>query len=97
MGVGVTAACLQIASTTDIKEKNEIFVETVTSTSVGAIAGGIIGIFLVSNPITWGAALVLAVGSTAASYALGKFARGAYDAYGEIDFVAGTGVDRICK
>ncbi|NOX91929.1 MAG: glycine zipper family protein [Gammaproteobacteria bacterium] len=97
MGVGVTAACMQIAGTTDIKEKNEVLVETITSTGTGVILGGLVGIFLVSNPIGWGIALVLAAGSTAASYALGKFARGAYDAYGEIDFVAGTGIDRICK
>jgi len=34
--VGASAACLQIASTTDTKEKNEIFVETITSTAVEA-------------------------------------------------------------
>ncbi|NOX76358.1 MAG: glycine zipper family protein, partial [Gammaproteobacteria bacterium] len=97
MGVGVTAACMQIASTTDTKEKNEIFVETITSTTVGIFAGSLVGLFLISNPIGWGTALVLAVGTTATSYLSGKLARGAYDAVGEIDFVAGTGVDRICK
>jgi hypothetical protein len=97
VGVGLTTACMQIANTTDTKEKNEIFVETIASTTVGTIAGSLVGLFLVSNPIAWGAAIVLAVGSTAASYGSGKFFRNMYDQYGEVDFVAGTGVDRVCK
>jgi len=97
VGVGLTAACMQIANSTDTKEKNEIFVETIASTAVGTIAGSLVGLFLISNPIGWGTAIVLAVGSTAGSYALGKLARTAYDAHGEIDFVTGTGVDRVCK
>jgi len=96
--VGASAACLQIASTTDTKEKNEIFVETITSTAVGAALGWGVGLFLISNPIGWGTAIVLAVGSVATSYGMGKGARLAYDTYGgEIDFVAGIGVDRLCK
>ncbi len=97
IGVGLTSACLQIANTIDIKEKNEIFVETITSTTVGTIAGYTIGLFLISNPVAWGTAIVLAVGSTALSYGLGKGARFGYGVYGTTDFVAGTGVDRICK
>jgi len=50
-GVGLTAACMQIASITDTKEKNEIFVETITSTTVGAVAGSVIGLFLYSTPL----------------------------------------------
>lgn len=56
MGAGLTASCMQIAHTEDSKEKNEIFVETLTSTSVGVLSGALIGLFLVSNPIGWGAA-----------------------------------------
>ena len=97
VGVGLTAACMQIANTTDTKEKNEIFVETITSTTVGGLAGLSIGLFLVSNPIGWGTAIVLAMGSTALSYGAGKGVRFLYDTHGEIDFVTGTGVDRICK
>ena len=40
---------------------------------------------------------MLAVGSTATSWGLGKLARFGYDAFGEIDFVTGTGTNRICK
>ncbi len=97
MGVGLTSACLQIANTTDIKEKNEIFVETITSTTAGTIAGYTIGLFLISNPVAWGTAIVLAVGSAVLSFGLGKGARFGYGVYGTTDFVAGTGVDRICK
>ncbi len=96
-GVGLAAACMKIANTTDTKEKNEIFVETITSTGVGAGLGAGIGLFLVSSPIGWGTAIVLAASSVATSYLAGKFARIYYDAYGEIDFVTGTGVDRVCK
>ncbi len=96
-GVGLTAACLQIANTADSKEKNEIFVEAITSTGVGAGLGYGISIFLISNPIGWGTAIVLAVGSVAASYLAGKFVRNMYDRHGEIDFVEGTGVNRICQ
>jgi len=96
-GVGLTASCMQIASTTDTKEKNEIFVETITSTTVGALAGYGISLFLISNPIGWGTAIVLAMGSVAVSYGSGKGVRALYNTYGEIDLVAETGIDRICK
>jgi hypothetical protein len=97
-GVGLTATCIQIANTTDTKEKNEIFVETITSTTVGVLLGRVVGLFLVSNPVGWGTAIVLAVGSVATSYGLGELARIAYDKSGaEIDFVKGIGIDRICQ
>ena len=87
-GVGVAASCMQIADTDSRQEKNEIFVETVVSTGTSLLASGIIGIFLVSNPIGWGTALVLATGTAAASYASGKFARSAYTSRGsKVDFV----------
>ncbi len=97
-GVGVTASCMQIAETQDQHEKNEILVETVASTVVGTGTGVLVGAFLVSNPIGWGTALVLAVGATALSYAAGKAAKYGYDTFGNrVDLVSGTGVGRICK
>ncbi len=97
-GVGVAASCMQIADTDSRQEKNEIFVETVVSTGTGLLAGGIIGIFLVSNPIGWGAALVLAAGSAAASYGAGKTAQYFYTASGtKVDLVSGFGVDSVCR
>jgi len=98
IGVGLTASCMQIASTASSEEKNEIFVETIASTATGVVAGIAIGIFLVSNPIGWGTALVLATGSTAISYGSGKLARHAYDISGsKVDFVSGAGVDKVCR
>lgn len=98
IGVGLTASCMQIANTNDREEKNEIFVETIASTSVGVVAGFAVGLFLVSNPIGWGTALVLAAGSAAVSYGSGKTARYAYDKFGnKVDFVSGAGVDNICQ
>ena len=97
-GVGLTAACMQIANAADAQEKNEIFVETITSTSAGIGLGFAVGVFLVSNPIGWGTAIVLAVGSVATSYAAGKFTRYVYTQTGaKIDLVSGLGIDGICK
>jgi len=97
-GVGLTAACMQIANATNAQEKNEIFVETITSTGVGVGLGFAVGVFLVSNPIGWGTAIVLAVGSTAVSYGAGKLFRYGYDKSGmQVDFVTGTGVSRMCQ
>lgn len=98
IGVGLTASCMQIAKTKNTHEKNEIFVETIASTAIGVGAGAVVGLFLVSNPIGWGAAIVLAVGSAALSYGSGKLARYTYDTTGsQIDFVSGSGIGKICK
>jgi hypothetical protein len=98
MGVGLTASCMQIAHAEDNKDKNEIFVESVSSTLIGVGSGVLIGLFLVSNPIGWGTALVLAVGSTAIGYGTGKGVRKLYSIHGsEIDLVSGTGISKLCK
>ena len=98
VGVGVTASCMQIGDTDSRQEKNEIFVETVTSTSVGLVAGYAVGLFLVSNPVGWGTALILAAGTAAVSYASGVGVREAYTAVGhKVDLVSGLGVDSICR
>lgn len=97
-GVGVAASCMQIADTDSRQEKNEILVETMASTSVGLVAGAAVTLFLVSNPVGWGAALVLAAGSAALSYGFGKGTRLAYSLSGsEVDLVSGLGVDRVCR
>lgn len=97
-GVGVDASCMQIADTDSRQEKNEIFVETVASTSVGIVAGWTVGLFLISNPVGWGTALVLAAGTAAVSYASGQFGKKVYTAYGtEVDLVSGLGVDAVCR
>lgn len=89
---------MQIADTDSRQEKNEIFVETIMSTGVGLAGGAIVGIFLVSNPVGWGTALVLAAGTAAASYAAGHYTRRAYTTSGtELDFVSGLGIDSVCQ
>lgn len=98
VGVGLTASCMQIANTKNIHEKNEIFVETIASTTTGVVGGYLVGLFLISNPIGWGTAIVLATGSAALSYGAGKLARNAYDtSEAPIDFVSGSGIGNICK
>jgi len=97
-GVGITAGCISIANTVDRREKNEIFVETIASTTAGMFLGTALGVFLVSNPLGWGTALLLAMGSAAASWGAGKGATYAYDKLGnQVDFVNGFGVDKICR
>ena len=98
VGVGLTASCVQIANTQNIHEKNEIFVETIASTLTGVATGFAVGLFLISNPIGWGTAIVLAAGSTALSYGAGKGASYTYDISGtKIDFVSGSGIGNICR
>ncbi len=98
VGVGLTASCMQIAKTKNIHEKNEIFVETIASTTAGVGIGAVVGLFLVSNPIGWGTAIVLAVGGAALSYGAGKVARYSYDkSESRIDFVSGSVVGNICQ
>jgi hypothetical protein len=97
-GVGVTAACYQIAHTVSQKERNEIFVEALTSTLVGAGTGAAISLFLLSNPVGWGMALLLATGSTAATWQAGKWAAQVYNTSGStVDLVSGLGIDRLCR
>lgn len=98
VGVGVAASCMQIGDTDSRQEKNEIFVETVASTGVGLVAGAAVTLFLVSNPVGWGAALILAAGSAAVSYGAGRGARKVYTLHGkEVDLVSGFGVDSVCR
>ena len=97
-GVGVAASCVQIADAASTEEKSGILVETVASTVVGLGSSALIGFFLISNPVGWGTALVLATGSVALSYASGKGARVAYDTFGNrVDLVTGTGVGAVCR
>ena len=97
-GVGVAASCKQIADADSRLEKNEIFVETLMSTGIGTIGGFAVGAFLVSNPIGWGTAIVLAAGSVATSYGVGKLARFGYTRSGaKVDFVSGLGIDQVCQ
>ena len=65
---------------------------------MGILGGMAVGVFLVSNPIGWGTALVLAVGSAVASYTGGQLSIQAYNAWGSsVDFVNGTGLSRVCR
>ena len=96
-GVEVAASCKQIADTGSRLEKNEIFVETIASVGTGWLAGGL-ALFLVSSPVGWGTAFLLAAGTVVASYTIGKTFRFAYTTYGnKVDLVNGVGVDQICQ
>jgi hypothetical protein len=97
-GVGVAASCMQIANTDSRQEKNEIFVETIASTTVGLAASSVVTLFLISNPVGWGTAFVLAAGTAAVSYGAGYYSRRAYTTSGaSVDFVSGLGLDLVCQ
>lgn len=54
----------------------------------------LVGLFLVSNPIGWGTAIVLAAGSTTVGYAARKGFKWAYNtADKKPDFITKTGVN----
>jgi len=97
-GVGLAAGCVQIANEDNQQKKNEIFVETIASTTVGVVVGWAVGVFLVSNPVGWGTALVLAAGTAAVIYIAGEFAQSVYTTKGsKVDLVTGLGVNSICR
>ena len=97
-GVGLAASCYQVANTTGKDEKNDIIVESLASTAAGGLIGVGVGLFLVSNPIGWGTAIVIAAGSAVTAYTAGKIAKGAYDYSGRpVDLHSGLGIDRVCK
>ena len=98
MGVPLSLSCVQIANEENIKEKNEIFVETLASTAFGYGSSALITLFLISNPVGWGSVVLLAAGSTAAGFISGKIFKNVYSAnYGQIDLVGGIGVDKVCS
>lgn len=93
-GASLAAGCMQIAHTDNRVEKNEVLVETITSTAVGVA----LGVILFSNPIGWGVALVVVAGSAAASYGSGKLARHIYDKnFRRFDLVSDWKIDRLCQ
>lgn len=66
--------------------------------TVAGFGAAAVTVLLVSNPIGWGTAIVLAVGTAGASYLSGKLATWAYTAWvSPIDFVNGTGVSQVCR
>jgi hypothetical protein len=98
MGAGMYVGCQQIAHTSSIKEKNEILVETVGSTAAGVASGIAVSIIFGSNPVGWGLAIVLSVGSAAFSYGIGKASRHAYDTnFNNVNLVHTSGIDQLCR
>jgi hypothetical protein len=94
LGIG----CYQIATSDDQHEKNEIFVETVSSTIFGGLAGFGVSILLFSNPVGWTIAIAAGVGVAASSIGVGKLAKSFYNAKGDsVDLVKEWGVDKVCN
>jgi len=77
-------------------------VETVAGTLAGVVGSWGVGLVLFTNPVGWGLAIVLGVGTAVAAYGRGKLVKAGYsdlhNRYGEkVDLVSTTGIDQLCK
>ena len=98
--VGLGVACNEIANTGNVQRKNKILVESLAGVLGGSLYGvtatGVV--LMMATPAGWLAALVIGVGSVAASYSAGKLANNLYDTFGrKIDLASKTGVSQLCK
>lgn len=99
-GVNLALACHQISNTSDVNNKNEIFVETLGSVGAGLLYGAsiAIGLAVMATPIGWGAAILIGSGSVLAGIAGGKATAAAYDRFGnKIDLLSMSGAGRVCR
>jgi len=97
VGVGLAASCVQITNTKTRLEKNEIAVETIASTGVGAGLGIVASVFLLSNPVGWTVILAVGAATALASVGAGKGFGYLYKTRAShIDLVDELGIDKIC-
>jgi len=95
---GIASSCHQIANTPDRVQKNIIAVESTVSTIIGTGTGFVLGIFLITTPLGWGAALAIGVGSSALSYFSGRTAGKLYDKHlKSYDIVDTLSIDKVCS
>lgn len=97
-GVGVAKGAYDMCQASSRHEKNEIFVETLGSTIMGIGLGLAVGAFLLVNPLSWGAVLVLGTAAAAGGYYAGKGVRALYNIAGDsIDLLSPTRLETICN
>jgi len=97
---GLGMACHEIGSANTRQEKNEILVESGGSVVTGLIygLGATVAVSLMATPVGWVGALVIGTTGAITSYFGGRTAKKLYTTSGsEIDFVAATGVDNVCR
>ena len=96
-GVGVAMACKSIGDTDDRQEKNEILVETATTTLAGV--GVAVTLILVSNPLGWAVLIGIGVGTAVGGYLVGKGMAKFYStsSFKEYDLVEMANVDELCN
>lgn len=96
-GVSLAASCHQISHTPDSVERNKIAVEAIAGTAAGFLTGIAVSVFLVSNPVGWGVAVAIGVGSAATGYFAGQAAGTIYDQnFRHVPVVETLFIDRIC-
>ena len=97
-GINGKIACDSITAAEDRGEKNEIFLDYVTSTAVGFLGSTAIGVLMVTNPVGWTIALTLGAATAFGAIAAGKGVAYAYDKTGtKVDLVSNLGIDNICS
>lgn len=97
-GMGAAVSCENISNTEDRQEKNEIFVEFLASSSVSSATGVALGLFFISTPVGWAAALAIGGATIATGWAAGKGAKKLYDSqFKEYDFVKMSNIDKWCN
>lgn len=95
---GAAMACHQIGKTEERHKKNEIFVETLSSTVAGTAGSIVLSAVLFSNPVGWGVALVAGTALAVGSYATGKGMAKVYDKhFNQYDLVDSLQVDKLCR
>ena len=95
---GVGMGCYNMAQTTSHHEKNEILVETLSSSLVGVLSSAAIATLLISTPAGWVTTLVLGAGATLASYGAGKGSVFLYNRYLQsVDLVKISNVNVFCN
>jgi len=97
-GVSLAATCHQISNTPDPVERSKIAVEAIAGTATGVLTGIAVGVFLVSNPVGWGVAVAIGVGSAATGYFAGQAAGTIYEQnFRHVPVVETLSIDRICR
>ncbi len=96
--VNLGVACHQIANSASEAKKNEILVETATSTAVGIFGGVAISVIVFATPIGWFGSLVLAAGTAVVSNRMSDIGVDLYKSrYSDISLVNELGVGKVCK
>lgn len=96
--VGIGVACHEIANAKSTAKRNEIMVETATSTVMGLVGGATISLLVFATPVGWVGSILLAAGASVANHYSGKAVLNLYKSnFSDVDLVSNLGVNKVCK